>query len=447
MKNKFFILIAASFLIAAGVKAQTTGSVDSCRIFYSLYDGDFKANNYKDAYDNWKKLYDACPSFTRNMYGQGVSLLKWKMEQETDVAAKKVIFDDMMKLYDDRVKYFSNVPQYGKDWIIARKAKDYYDFNPESSDHNLVYKWTGDILNEFGNKSEPSAINLYMFSSMKIMQSDDSKKEQYINDFLKAIAFIDTNLAEAKTANNAADIESFTGRKKEIEGAFVVSGASDCDVLEKLYAPQIEANKDNLEFLNKTLSFFGSLQCTETDAYHAASEYVYKIAPTSESARGLGSKAYKNGDMDAAEKYFMEALELTDDVDIKATMNYILATIAVGKNQYPKAKQLATNSLANDPKSGRAHLLIARIYASSASGFFPDDAVKRKCIFSLAIDRLEKARQADPSLSGEVNKYKADYTQRLPTKEEDFMHPDIKEGENFTIGGWINETTKLRVQP
>ena len=308
------------------------------------------------------------------------------MEQETDAAGKAAFFNVLMKLYDDRIQYITDDP-YRKDWIISRKTRDYYDFNTGSPDHNLVYKWTGDVLNEFDDKTEPSALSLYLFSSMKIMQSDDSKKEQYINDFIKVIAIIDANLAEAKTANNTTEIEKFTTQKKDEEGLFVASGAANCDVLEKLYSPLIEANKDNLEFLNKTLSFLGSLQCTETDAYHAASEFVYKIAPTSESARGLGLKAYKNGDIDAAEKLFQEALNLTDDVDLKAMLNYTLASIAAGKEQYSKAKQLATNALVNDPKAGRAHLLIARMYASSASSFFPEDAVKRKCVYSVAIDR------------------------------------------------------------
>ncbi|MDR0698233.1 MAG: tetratricopeptide repeat protein [Tannerella sp.] len=455
MKGKVFTFVLCAFLVT-GLSAQKGidngtpygSGEDSIRCItnISLFIPYAKSGNFKDAYPFWKLVYEECPASTKNIYIYGVNIINWLLSEETDAAKKDAIINDLMKLYDDRIKYFGDDKQYGKDWIISRKAQSYNQLKGENTDPGMIYQWTGEAINEFNEKTEPLAISLYMFASFKLVQSDMEKyKEQYVNDFLKCSAILDTQIAAAKAANNEKEEENVTTRKIEIEKNFTLSGAADCETLQSIYGTKVEQNKDNLDFLKETLLLLRRVNCKEIDAFFTASEYAHKIEPTAESAMGLGNKAFKDKDHDAAEKYYNEAIAMTEDSEIKAELYYAIAIMAQQQNNLTKAKQFSLKCLAEKSDYGRAYLLIAACYAAGAkAGVFPNDAVLNKCVYFAIVDKLERARQVDPSVAEEAGKLIAVYVKFFPTKEEVFMHPELENGNTFTIGGWIGETVKIR---
>jgi len=454
MKSKF-LLFAACFLIAAGANAQKGidngtpfGSGEDsirCMTNISLFIPYAKSSNFKDAYPFWKLVYDECPGATKNTYIYGVQIINWQISQEPDAAKKEALIDELMKLFDNRAKYFGDDERYGKDWIVAQKAQMYNQLKGEATDQTIIYKWLNEIVDEYKEKVDPLAISLFMFSSFKLMQSDmDKYKAQYVEDFLQCSALFDLQLAAAKGANNEKDAENIEARKAEIEQNFAAGGAADCETLISIYTSKIEENKNNLEFLKETMTLLRRVGCNETDLYITASEHVYKIEPTAESAMGLGTKAYKEKDYATAEKYYNEAIGMTEDSEIKATLYYLLGVMASQQGQYVKAKSNSLKCIAEKPDFGRAYLTIAAVYASGAKGIYPDDPVLYKCVFFAVIDKLEKARQVDPAIAADAAKQIATYRNYLPSKEDVFMHPDVNAGDNFTIGGWINETVKIR---
>ncbi|MDR0572922.1 MAG: tetratricopeptide repeat protein [Tannerella sp.] len=454
MKSKIFLL-AAVFLITAGVNAQK--GVDSgtpygsgedsirCLTNISLFIPYAKSNNFKDAYPFWKIVYDECPASTKNIYVYGVNIISWQISQETDATRKDALINDLMKLYDDRIKYFGDDKQYGKDWIVSRKAQTYNQLKGDNTDPGVIYKWTGDVLDEFKDKTEPLAISLYMFASFKLMQNDTDKyKSQYVNDFLKCSDILDAQYAAAEAANNEKDAENILTRKTEIEQNFAASSVADCETLQSIYASKIEENKDNLDFLKETMTLLRRVGCKESDAYIAAAEYSYQMEPTAESAMGLGTKAFKDKDYATAEKYYNEAISMSDNSDIKADLYYALGAMASQQGQHVKSKQYSQKCLAEKPGYGRAYILIAQAYAAGGKGVFPDDPVLMKCVYYAVVDKLERARHVDSSVADEAARLIATYSKYFPTKEEVFMHPSLNAGENFAIGSWIGETVRIR---
>ena len=454
MKSKI-LLLAVSLLIAAGANAQKGidngrpyGSGEDsirCLTNISLFITYAKSKNFKDAHPFWKAAYDECPGSGTNIYSFGEQIISWQIEEESDATKKDALLDELMKLYDNRIKYFGNDKRYGKDWIIARKASRYNQYKGEETDQAVLYKWLGDVIEEFKDATEPLAISLYMFASFKLFQSDmDKYKDQYVNDFMKCSAILDAQIVVAQAANNEKEVENTTLRKTEIEQNFAGSGAAECDILQSVYAPKIEANKDNLTFLKETMTLFIRVGCREAEAYIAASEYAYKMEPTALSAMGLGSKAMNEKNYSTAEKYFNEAIEMTDEADTKAELYLALGQMAYLQNQYSKARDLSRKCLTEKADHGRAYILIAQCYAATAKNIFTDDPVLTKCVYFAVIDKLEKARQVDPSSAREAGRLIGLYSQYLPSKEDVFMHPSIDTGANFTIGGWINEVVKIR---
>lgn len=405
--------------------------------------------NYEEALPYWKAVYEECPASSINTYILGVGIINWQISKETDPAKRDALINDMIKLYDDRIKYFGNMPPRNrrdyKDAVIWSKATTYNNLKGENTDHLLIYKWLGDVIDEFKENTFPSALMLYMVSSIKLFQSDMEKyKEQYVNDFLKCSAILDAQFAIAEAEKNEKDIEDLSSCKKEIETNFIASGAAECELMQSIYASKVEDNKTNLDALKEIMKILNRVGCNESDAYIAASEHAYKIEPTAESAMGLGTKALRNKDNAAADKYLNEAIAMSDDPEIKANLFLLLAVMANDKGQYMNVKQLCQKCLAENPNKGQAYLLWGSAYALGGRNLFPDDPVLNKLIWYAVVDKFEKARQVDPSVAAEANRQVNIYNKYFTSKEEIFMHPLLKEGDTFTLPGWINEVVRIR---
>lgn len=415
-----------------------------CITNISLFVPYAKAGNFKDAYDFWKIVYDECPAATKDIYLYGVRIMGWKIAQEKDPAKKKALIDDLMAVYDKRVKYFGNDRRYGKDWIVARKAQDYLAQTGDDADYNQTYAWLKETVDEKGNDTEALGLSLYAFSSMKKMVNDPNFKEQYIQDYLKVSAGLDAQLKAAQAANNEKEVNALTAYKSGVDNAFANSGAADCETLQNLYATKIEENKDNLPYLKETISLLRRTGCQEIDAYFLAADYAYRQEPSAEAAVGLGKKAVKIKDYDTAIKYFEEAANLETEATSKADDYYMIALLVFEQNAYSKAKQYCMKALEANPNYGNAYLLIGKMYAATVKSVFPNDGVLARAAYGAAIDKFEQAKRVDPSIADEANSLISAYRAHLPSTEEIFMHPDLEKGKPFRVGGWIGETTTVR---
>ena len=61
-----------------------------------------------------------------------------------------------------------------------------------------------------------------------------------------------------------------------------------------------------------------------------------------------------------------------------------------------------------------------------------------------AVDKLEKAKNIDPDVAEQAQSLINQYRKYYPSKADVFFKPELKVGESFHIGGWINETVRCR---
>ena len=116
MKIKVLLLAFGCSMMSFGAYAQKgvdTGTPfgsgeDSVRCItnISLFVPYAKAGNFKDAYEFWYQAYTECPGAHKDIYLYGVRIMDWKINTEKDPAKKAALIDDLMKVYDTRVKYF-----------------------------------------------------------------------------------------------------------------------------------------------------------------------------------------------------------------------------------------------------------------------------------------------------------------------------------------------------
>ncbi len=454
MKIKVLLLAIGCSIGALGAYAQKGvdngtrfgSGEDSVRCItnISLFVPYAKGGNYKDALESWKIAYNECPAATKDIYLYGVRIVGWQIENEKDPAKRQALINDLMAVYDKRVKYFGNDKRYGKDWIISRKAQDYLQYMGENADFNTVYNWLNEIINEKGDDTEILGVSLFAFSALKKLMADPNFKEQYIQDYLKVSKILETQLNAAQAANNAKEIAAITTIKGGVDNGFASSGAADCETLQNLYAAKIDENKENLPFLKETIALLRRVRCQEIDAYFAASAYAYKLEPSAEAAIGIAKQAVKAKDYDKAIKYFEEAANMETDNSAKADDYYMIALLCFEQNSYSKSRQYCQKALELNPNSGAPLMLIGKMYAATAKSVYPDDPVMVRAVYYAAIDKFEKAKQVDPSVAEEANTLINTYRAHLPSTEEIFMHPDLEKGKSITIGGWIGERTTVR---
>lgn len=451
-------LVLSGFLAIvaiAGMNAQKTGydpvkapwghGQDSvkCRENMSLLSTSCNAENYKDALKPWLEVYKNCPAASKNIYIYGPRIFKEIYTKETDPAKKKEALDKIMEIHDNRLKYFGD--EFSKGFVAASKAYDYIELMAEKADFGKVYEWLGVTMNEMKDKVKPmDAYSYYMFASMNQFQKDPSKKEQYLKDYFTITGYVDQAIASAKSADDKESADYLELVKQTIVKGFVDSGAGDCKTLTDFYGSKLEANKNNKEFLYEVVSSLQAVGCNESDLYFTAAEYLYKLEPSANAALGLANCSLKNNDYDTAIKYYQEAANLETDKNKSADYMMQLARIFSNQRNFSRARQAAYDALKYKPSSGEAYILIAQLYATSADGVFSEQS-KRGLVFCAAVDKLQKAKSVDPSVTDEANRLIGRYSAYFMDSETAFMM-GIKSGESVSIPGWIGESTTVRLK-
>ena len=95
-----------------------------------------------------------------------------------------------------------------------------------------------------------------------------------------------------------------------------------------------------------------------------------------------------------------------------------------------------------DPSfSGKAYMLMGSVWAASKCG---GNEIESRAKWWVAVDFYIKAKNADPSLADEADKYISTYRQYFPKQEDAFMY-DIIDGSSYTVScAGMRESTTVR---
>ncbi|NLB01821.1 MAG: hypothetical protein GX841_00295 [Bacteroidales bacterium] len=438
----FGLLISSAIMAQKGVEdgSMYGHGEDSIRCLQnlSLYQPYAKQGDYASALEFWEIVYAECPASRLGIYIDGAKIKAWQWNKETDLDKKAQIFEELMAVYDQRIKYFGDHNRYPTPWILGKKALDYIQFNPKG-DMKQPYEWLKAAIYDSPTANFEPAYATAFISVSRALLKDDAHKENFFNDYLKTTERLDEKLTITPAGPNN---ERIVGIKNGVDVLFSNSGAADCETLTTLFAERIEQNKDNQDFLDNIISLFKRVKCTDTDTYFLASEYRHAVNPTSESAEGCAYQSIKKEDYKKASEYLKEAIELETNEDKKADYAYLAASALFADKSYVDARTMALQAADYKKNFGAPYVLIAKMYANSVEHF--DDPVIKRTVYWAAVDKLQKAKTVDPSVSEEVNDLISKYKEQYPDTEDIFMHPDINVGKTFRIGGWIQESTVAR---
>ena len=413
----------------------------NCLQNISIYTEYVKTNNFQDAYTPWKAVFDETPWAQVGTYTNGAKILRALIAVEKDGAKQKEYFNLLMKVHDQRIQYLDKLntlsrTKSSKGDIMGTKAHDYLSMGGQ--DMNAAYEMFAEAVASEKHNLPYYVLMEFVDVSARKTKIDAAHKEQLVQDYIAASGYANEAL---KAAKKESAKKNYQTAKDNIDAYFINSGVATCDNLQEIYAPKVEENKGNIEYLKSVITVMQKLGCKESEAYFAASEYAHAIEPTAATAFGCGAMYYKKGDIDKSMQYFDNAIELEQDPIQKADYCYTAAQILFGNKQLSKAKQYARKAIEANGAFGKPYILIAQMYASSPN--WSDESALNKCTFFAAIDKLQKAKSVDPSCAEEADKLIRTYAAYTP-KDEDLFFIGLKKGNAVTIGGWIGETTTIR---
>lgn len=481
MKTKRFLMIAVAIGMAMSVTAQEASEskygADSvaCVTNLSIYREAFKqweAAKYapeavsKEMVTAWRSVFLNCPRASQLVYTNGEKIMDYFIR--TNPKDKDAYIDTICMLMDSRAKYFptdrSGNSQVAN--IMGRKGLLVYTYNKNR--YEEAYNTLKDAVALDPSQLQGAYIDAYFRSTIDMVNNDKAEKMTVINVYQELSEVLDNNikelaegvmqLEEAKAAaEDSGDSNAIAGFDKQIEkneksinNNKVTKSNLDnlfqpfasCEDLIKVFSAKMAETPDDVAMLKRITTILDKKDCTDSKLFLDAAMRLNELEPSPEASYNLGIKFFKDKKYSEAAGFFDQATK-TENNDRKYRAYRNLAMCYQNMGSYSRARDFARRAAQVDPTAGEPYLIIAMLYAESAKQFSGE--IESKAVFWAAVDKCQRAKQIDSSVADRANSMIRSYTAAFPSMETIFFN-DYSEGQSFTVGGWIGETTTIRAR-
>ena len=396
----------------------------------STVDGFMKIDLIDRSIDPWKSAFNNCPEASLNIYIYGVKIMRHLIENETDNAKKEGLIDTLMMVYDNRIKYFGK-----EDILLGRKGIDLLNYRPSAIEEAYGFMKKSAELSK--NKAEDLTMLNFMKAASILYKKEKIDAGEVLTDYVMIVDNLSSDL------NNPKKKERTQKVLDNVDNMLIATGAAECPKLIEVYTPKYEATPNDLNLLKTITNLLQQTKCTEEKLYADAAESLYTLEPSAKAAYGLAKVFVNSEDYEKAAKYYKEAIDNETDNEAKADYYYQLGVLTSTKlGQQSQARSYAYEALKLKENWGMPYLLIGSAYAASSSSC-GGNKFEKGAVFWAAVDKCMKAKSIDPSIADEANKYIAQYSKYFPVNEDAFMY-GFSDGQSYTVGCWINESTVVR---
>ena len=430
MKHVKILLAAAACLVATASMAQDLNSPQYAKWGSTLEEKQqniLNSNFLKESCDN--RDYDAaarylnaliksCPEASSAIYQRGAIVYKNKINRAKSLAEKNAYVDSLMLMYDLRAKYFGDNPKQGAAYILDRKAREYVIYH-RPADRAGIRKFFREAIEAGGENVDPETVALYFGNLCEDYKTtDEVMPDEVISEYDRLSPIFE---------NNPDAIES----KNQFDAAFGLSGAANCENLEKLFSSKLEANPDDEAVLAQAVSLMSRANC-DGEFFFTTAEKYYTVHPTSETALSLAQGFQNKGEYDKAIKYLNEALATETDNAEREKLLVRISLVDMVANNFSGAAAAARQVRELNPENGLSYFVLAQCYAASAAscGGFAGQAA-----FWAAYDTMSQAvslLQDNPEYLDTAKSALSAYRGHFPTSEECFFN-ELQEGARYTV--------------
>lgn len=440
------ILAVLFFIVSAPVVFSQADQ--ECIVKYNLFKGDYSAGKYDVAYENWLWTMDHCPALTVNIYKLGIKIAENRLETAKTPADKAAAIKLVERVYTQRLENFpqdlarvySDFATFkeangaSEDEVFALLEKSFKSDPTEISATN-IYRYFDIILNKYKEKNPQKVFDTYD----EVGEGIELKRDEYSKQ-LDVINAKDSTTLSDKDKRIKMAIDQTLSNLELVEGGLdaKLSAISTCENLIPLNKKYFEENKTNAVWLKRAVSRMYNKECTDDPFYDTLVEAYVHADPSPQASVFYAGILMKNGETNKAMEYFKKAIDQETDSYNRAKYALRVAEILRKKGRLEEARSYAYKTIEYQPTMGKAYLLIASMYASSANSC-GDDVVSKRMVYVAALNKAIKAKSVDPSISSLANRFIASYSENVPSKKDLFV-AGVESGSRHKIGCWINET-------
>ena len=441
MKKLILMISVAVMALASSsaLSAQGKFGPDSaeCIKYLSYYTEYYKQKNYDSAIPNWRQAYKLCPPSSRyTMLSNGTTLVKRLIQQNSkNPVYRAALIDTLMTIYDQRVEFW---PKYATS-SLNNKALDIYNFMKKEP----VKMYIG-LTEVIAINKEQTTPNVFLFqvnTAIDLYKDGLMDAESVISAYETATQYLAA--AQPKNDTEKATIEKTVG---DIENLFISSQVASCDNLIALFTPRYEADPQNLDLAKNIVKMMLVTEgCTDNDLFLSAVTTMYDLEPSHNSAYNLYKLYSSRGNFDNAVKYMEEAIASEgSDAETDAGYNFELAAFCYKNGKNAKAIECANKAVElSDTFDGKAYMLMGTLWGGLVC---PGNEIETRAKYWVAVDYMNKAKNADPALAEEANNHIKQYSAYYPQTAEAFMY-DVTDGQAYTVScAGLRATTTVRTQ-
>jgi tetratricopeptide (TPR) repeat protein len=392
----------------------------------SLYSTYYENKDYNMALQFWRPVFFECPGSSKNTYIKGEAMYKEFFRK----SGNKAFIDTVLMIIDQRTKYFNEAPANS-----LRKAFALYEFGGNDPDYaKQCYDLIKGVMETSPTSFDHTYSSLYMAISAKCYGLKVIEAPAVITAYSQTMKVVESQLT--RKPDDARYLEA----RKNIDAVFRSSGAASCSNLEELFTVDVDKNSSDTAMLRKVITLLTESGCNESELYFKTATNLYRSEPNASSAAQLAEMNVARKNYNEAEKYYTEAVDLETNNLIKSGLLTKLATLELASDSKQAARDFARAAYSLDPTNGNALYIIAESYAGARIG----EPFENQTVYWVVVDYLNRAKNIDPTLKGQVDERIAIYSRLYPTKEEAFFRSLVDEGAAYQVGGWVNESTTVR---
>ena len=440
--KKFILMISVAVLALAGsstLSAQGKFGPDSaeCIKYLSYYTEYYKQKNYDSALPNWRQAYKLCPPTARyTMLTNGTTLVKRLIQKNAkDAAYKAALIDTLMTIYDQRVEFW---PKHATS-SLNNKALDMYNFM--KNEPVKLYDGLSEVIAKNGKQTDPKVFLFHMNTAIDLYKSGKLDPETVINAYETAVKYLGE-----MPAKNDTEKENIAKTTSDIESLFITSQVASCENLIALFGPRYEADSQNLDLAKSIVKMMSITEgCTDNDLFLNAVTTMYTLEPSYNSAYYLYKLYSSRSDVDNAMKYMTEAISAEDsDAETDAAYSFELAAFCFKNGRNAQAIEAAQKAIElSDNFDGKAYMLMGTIWGSVVC---PGNDIEQRAKYWVAVDYMNKAKNADETLAEDASNYIRQYSAYYPQTAEAFMY-DVTDGQTYNVScAGMRATTVVRTQ-
>ena len=160
--------------------------------------------------------------------------------KDRNSADYKKYFDELMNVYDLRMKYIPEFIQKGMKGVpsvadaLGAKAVDYIQYAPQP-DLDQAYQWLKESIEAEKAGSKGAVLHYFLDVSMQKVKADNNFTDQFFQDYINASQYADEAIAAETKPATKANLQAI---KDNLVAMFINSGVADCESLQNIYGPR-----------------------------------------------------------------------------------------------------------------------------------------------------------------------------------------------------------------